>query len=223
MSSYPASSNTAPFVYSGVYMRYTLFNAPKALVQEPLAVVFANRATATLANKENINYFGLLNARYQIFGLSSFEILNLPTSVSVVEYDLSFTDLNTMLLNTNNINYISNVRVSADRYNSLLENCTAVATNILAVASKVFTIVPTLEVGRQNIFEVSSALTFNYEATASTTALALSERVLFTNTLTFSGIVPGVAYRILIGLTYDIALVAPLLGYATTLTPVPPV
>lgn len=34
MSGYPATTNGAPFVYSGVYMGYTLFNNPKALVQD---------------------------------------------------------------------------------------------------------------------------------------------------------------------------------------------
>lgn len=50
MSGYPATTNGAPFVYSGVYMGYTLFNNPKALVQDASANPFASRP-AVLANK----------------------------------------------------------------------------------------------------------------------------------------------------------------------------
>jgi hypothetical protein len=50
MSGYPATTNGAPFVYSGVYMGYYLFNNPKALVQATPAVAFATRTAGTLAN-----------------------------------------------------------------------------------------------------------------------------------------------------------------------------
>lgn len=51
MSGYPATTNGAPFVYSGVYMGYTLFNNPKALVQEASANPFSGRAAANFNNR----------------------------------------------------------------------------------------------------------------------------------------------------------------------------
>ena len=51
MSGYPATTNGAPFVYSGVYMGYYLFNNPKPLVQDPAAVNFAARTAGVLANR----------------------------------------------------------------------------------------------------------------------------------------------------------------------------
>jgi len=56
LSRYPRFSNGAPFVYSGVYMGYTLFNTPKALVQNANAAGFfasnnfAGITAATVAN-----------------------------------------------------------------------------------------------------------------------------------------------------------------------------
>lgn len=108
-----------------------------------------------------------------------------------------------MLLNTNNVNYLTNVKVSADRYNSLLSACTATTTNILTVESKVFTIVPPLNINQQNIYQPNANLDFRYEALTSTAAAPLSDRVSFTNTLTLSGIVPGMAYRVAITLVSE--------------------
>jgi hypothetical protein len=52
LSNYPQTSNSAPFVYSGVYMRYTMFNNPKPLVQETTVQNnFAGRIIANIANK----------------------------------------------------------------------------------------------------------------------------------------------------------------------------
>ena len=58
---------------------------------------------------------------------------------------------------------------------------------------------------------------------ASTAAVPLSDRVSFTNTLTLSGIVPGMAYRITIGLaSINDDAGAPDLGFPVT-TPAAPV
>jgi hypothetical protein len=127
-----------------------------------------------------------------------------------------------MLLNTNNVNFLQNVRVSADRYNSLLDACTATTTNILTISSKVYTIVPPLNINQQNIYETSSALDFNYDGHASTTAVPLSDKVSFTNTLTLAGIVPGMAYRISNTLRqFQDNIGNPFLGYPTTLSAAP--
>jgi hypothetical protein len=66
-------------------------------------------------------------------------------------------------------------------------------------------------------------LDFRYEAVASTAAVPLSDRVSFTNTLTLSGVIPGMAYRIRTGLDHITdnsvagAIATPRLGYPVTL------
>jgi len=51
-----------------------------------------------------------------------------------------------MLLNTNTGSYLLNVKVSADRYNSLLDSCLATETPVLSVESIVFATVPAINV-----------------------------------------------------------------------------
>lgn len=56
---------------------------------------------------------------------------------------------------------------------------------------------------------------------ASTAAVPLSDRVSFTNTLTLSGIVPGMAYRVTITLVSDNDNTAsPFFGFPSTTIPV---
>lgn len=54
----------------------------------------------------------------------------------------------------------------------------------------------------------------------STATLPLSDRVSFTNTLTLSGIVPGMAYRVAITLVSENNNVAPFLGFPAGAIPV---
>lgn len=188
-TNYP-DSNTANFQYSGIYMSYTLFNANNPLEKS---------ADIVTPGLQNYNYFPILHAKYQIFGLSSFQIASLPSTVTVVNYDLSFadTDLNTISLKTDTVNYITNVKVSADRWNSLINTCSATATVMFNIQQKSLTTVPSLQVGQQAIFEASSSLDFFYTAAPiGDPTQPLSSSITFTNTLYFEKFTAGMAYKL---------------------------
>lgn len=187
ITTYPGG-NTASFQYSGIYMGYTLVNQNSPITQsiEPRA-----------AGSQNYNYFPLFNAKYQIYGLSSFQIATLPSNVTVVDYQLSFPDLNTVILQSNNVNYITNIRISGDRWNSQITGCSSTTTPMLNIQQKLLTTVPSLQVGQQFIIETSSALAFQYSAAPIGVAPnALSASVTFTNSLYFEKINPGMAYSL---------------------------
>ncbi len=75
---YP-DSNPANFQYSGIYMNYTLYNVAQPIRRyDPLVV--------PAMSNENLRFYSLLNARYQISGLSSFQIATLPSNVTVLNY-----------------------------------------------------------------------------------------------------------------------------------------
>jgi hypothetical protein len=63
VATYPTGNTALNFQYSGIYMNYTLFNQPNPLQQA---------ASQTTTGLINYNYFPLLHAQYQIYGLSSF-------------------------------------------------------------------------------------------------------------------------------------------------------
>ncbi len=209
LPNYPGS-NTATFQYSGIHMGYTLINQNNPITQSQVDV---NNANARIAGSQNYNYFPLFNAKYQIFGLSSFQIATLPQNVTVVDYQLSFPDINTVLLQSNNVNYISNIRISADRWNSLITACSSTTTPMLHINQKLLTTIPSLQVGRQAIVETSSALAFQYTAAPIGTAPnALSASITFTNSLYFEKINPGMAYSLVF--TFEnINSVAETVGY----------
>ena len=115
-----ANNNPAVFQYSGVYMPYSLFNVAQPIIQT---------TPRTTTAGENYNYFALFNPRYQIFGLSSFYIAKLPASVTVLNYDLSLESSDSVLLNTDNVNYMTNVRVSADQFAKRQDEICTVTTN----------------------------------------------------------------------------------------------
>ncbi len=191
INTYPGG-NTANFQYSGIYMGYTLVNQNSPVTQsqqqDPL-----NR----LLGSQNYNYYPLFNAKYQIFGLSSFQIATLPSNVTVVDYQLSFPELNTVILQSNNVNYISNIRISSDRWNSQITGCSSTTNPMLNIQQKLLTTVPSLQVGQQFIIETSSALNFLYSAAPIGLAPnALSASVTFSNSLYFEKITPGMAYSL---------------------------
>lgn len=187
---YPGG-NTANFQYSGIYMGYTLINQNTPISQALLD------AGNKVAGRQNYNYFPLFNAKYQIFGLSSFQIATLPSNVTVVDYQLSFPDINTVLLQSNNVNYITNIRISGDRWNSQISGCSSTTTPMLNIQQKLLTTVPSLQVGQQFIIETSSALAFQYSAAPIGVAPnALSASITFTNSLYFEKINPGMAYSL---------------------------
>lgn len=191
ITTYPGG-NTASFQYSGIYMGYTLVNQNSPITQSQL-----DANGFRVAGSQNYNYFPLFNARYQIYGLSSFQIATLPSNVTVVDYQLSFPDLNTVILQSNNVNYITNIRISGDRWNSQITGCSSTTTPMLNIQQKLLTTVPSLQVGQQFIIETSSALAFQYSAAPIGVAPnALSASVTFTNSLYFEKINPGMAYSL---------------------------
>ena len=191
ITTYP-TGNTAGFQYSGIYMNYTLVNQPTPL-QQALAASYAARAIGS----QNYNYFNLLRAQYSIYGLSSFQIAALPANVTVVDYQVSFQDINTVILQSNNVNYITNIRVAADRWNSLITSCSATTQNMLNIQQKSLSTIPTMQVGRQTIFESSSQLDFFYTAAPiGTSASPLSSTITFTNSLYFENFTAGMAYSL---------------------------
>ena len=184
-NTYPATNPTT-FQYAGVYMSYSLFNVAQPVVQG-----------ARVLGNQNINYFAMLNHKYQIFGLSQFYINTLPSSVTVLNYDVDLTGVNTALVNTDDVNYMNGVLISADEWNANINACNPVATNMQNIAQKYLTSVPPIQTGVQTIYETSSALTFNYFAQGSTDpASPLSTNVVYTNTLFFQNITPGMTYEI---------------------------
>ena len=206
LDTYPTGS-TAEFQYSGIYLDYTLFNANNYLIQA------ADRATNGL---NNYNYFSLLRAQYSIYGLSSFQINTLPSSVTVVNYDISFPDINTVSVKSDDVNYITNVKVSGDRWNSLINTCSATSTVMFNIQRKSLVTVPSIQATQQNIYEASSALDFFYTAAPiGDLTQPLSSSVTFTNTLFFEKFTAGMAYKLSWTITNWNVDTPPKVGYST--------
>ena len=199
-TNYP-TNNPAAFQYSGVYMNYTLFNLAQPIVKSTPGAVTVG---------QNYNYFSLLNVKYQIYGLSSFYIAKLPASVTVINYNLDFSQVNSVLLQSDDVNYINGVKVSSDEWNAVITQCSPTTTNMLNIKQKYLTTVPPIQNDRQDIFELSSNLDFRYFAVGSyDSANPLSATVLYTNILYFENITPGMAYEIDFVITYtNVPLVA---------------
>jgi hypothetical protein len=140
ITTYP-TSNTAKFSYSGIYMKYTLYNRANPLEQAPNAN----------DGNQNYNYFSLLKAKYEIYGFSSFRINSLPANVTVVDIDINFPDINTIKVQSSTADYISNVRVAADRWNSLINSCSDSTTIMYNIQQKSLSTVPSFKVGQQSI------------------------------------------------------------------------
>lgn len=192
LDNYP-TNNPADFQYSGVYMNYTLYNVAQPIIQSDRAA----------AGGQNYNYFSLLNVKYQIYGLSSFYIANLPAGVTVVNFNLEFPNPNTVLLQTDNVNSLSQVAVTADQWNSIIDDCTPNVVEQINIRQKYLATVPPIVNSQQNIYETSSAFDFNYFAAGSYDATnPLSNVVLFTNILYFEQITPGMAHEILFSLSW---------------------
>ena len=172
-------------------MPYTLYNVPQPIVKGAIG-----------GSEFNQNYFGLLSVRYKIFGLSAFAISKLPTGQSVIGYEVNLPGADTMLFNTNNVNFMSNLRISSDQWSkkpSLVCGGSPAETTMLNILQKHLSTVPQIENTKQNIYEASSALTFTYFAAGSGAAQVAdpySSNVLFTKILYFNDISPGMAHRI---------------------------
>lgn len=173
-------------------MNYTLFNLAQPIIRD-----------ANLGG-QNFNYFSLLNVKYSIFGLSSFYISKLPADITVINYNLDMSGVNTVLLQTDNVNYMTGVKISVDQWNAVITSCAPTTTNMLNIRQKYLSTVPAIQNSQQNIYETSSALDFAYFAAGSIdSASPLSATVLYTNILYFENITPGMAHRISFSLTFD--------------------
>ena len=188
-SGYPATGNTATtFEYSGVYMPYSLWNTAQPIIQDTAA--------------DNRRYYGLLTARHQIYGLSSFWITTLDARITVVNYDLTVGPGSSLTFRTDDVNNMNNVRVSADQWSNLAINICP-SPNLLPaqlIVSKVLSTVPTMQNNQQTIYETSSDLSFNYftkgSDSVSDPTLAFSTSVTYSNILNFEQIVVGAPYRL---------------------------
>ena len=198
-NTYPAT-NPASFQYAGVYMNYTLYNTAQPII----AVAIAERGLDSL---QNYNYYTLLSAKYQIFGLSSFYIGALPAGVTVVNYELSLPGASTVLFQTDNVNYMTFVRVSADQWSNVATNiCVPQTTVMRYIVQKYVSTVPTMQTNEQTIYQTSSDLLFTYFARGSYNSDAtspLSPTVVFYNILYFQNVSVGSPYRVDFDLTFD--------------------
>ena len=179
LANYPAN-NPASFQYAGIYMGYSFYNNAEPIIKA---------ASRVNGDFHNHNYFTLLSARYQIFGLSSFYIADLPPEVTVVDYELHLPGSSTVLLNTNDVNYMTQVRISADQWTRVpTQVCNVVTSNALHIVEKYASTVPTMQNDQQVIYEPTFDLTFNYFASGSYSenqVAPLSSTVTFTNILKF--------------------------------------
>ena len=194
---YPTTGNTATtFQYAGVYMAYSLWNTAQPVVMN-------------LPTGDNQNYFTLLTARHQIYGLSSFWVTTLDARITVVNYDVTVGPSSSVIFQTDNVNNMNNIRISADQWSNLNSAiCSGVSTTpAQMIVSKVLSTVPGTQNNQQTIYETTSALTFNYYTAGSDIAsdplLTFSTSVTYSNILNFEQIVVGAPYRLDFGLLFD--------------------
>ena len=199
IDTYPGANAAKTFQYAGVYMNYTYYNNAQPIIQAASAAagpLFSNR----IDGQENYNYYTLLTPRYQIYGLSSFEIATLPANITVVNYEVSMPGSNTVLFQTDDVNYMTNVRISADLWaNVPTKVCQPTTTIMRYITEKFVNTVPTKQNNQQTIWEDNSALGFTYFAKGSyaTNAPApLSSTVVFNSILRFEQITVGAAYKL---------------------------
>jgi len=209
IDTYPGANAATTFQYAGVYMNYTFYNQAQPIIQAPSATGGALFA-ARVAGQENYNYFTLLSPRYQIYGLSSFYIQNLPANITVVNYEVSLPGANTVLFQTDNVNYMTLVRISADQWANVPTSvCQPTTTEMRYITQKYYSTVPTMQNNQQTIYETSSALVFNYFAAGSyseNTAAPLSSSVVFNNIIYFEQVTVGAAYKLDFNFIIDSAL-----------------
>ena len=103
---------------------------------------------------------------------------------------------------------MTGVRISADKWNGVINTCTPTTTNMVNIAQKSYTTVPPTKNTEQYIAETSSALAFDYfakgiYATApGNTPVVLTPNVVYTNNLFFQNITAGMTYEINFGMTF---------------------
>lgn len=121
----------------------------------------------------------------------------MPSNMTQIDINLSLPDLNTALLQTDNTNYLDNVRVSADYWNSILINsCAPTVTEMVFIQQKMVSSVPALESGKQNIVEQSDFLTYKYDVNRNDAQSSLSSTVVFTTSIYYEQFVVGMSYGI---------------------------
>jgi len=104
--------NTANFLYSGIYMPFTSYNIAQTVSLTP----------RTTSGGQNYNFYDSLTQTVQIYGLSSFYISKLAPEVTVINYEISFPTSTSVLFNTDDVNYMSSVRISSDGWNFACNN-----------------------------------------------------------------------------------------------------
>lgn len=138
-------------------MRYTLFNVVKPLVA----------GTTIVTTSENQHYVPIPQAKYVIYGLSSFNLLK-TSAVSVIDVNVNMPDTASMLLNTDNTNYLSNVRVSADMWANAVIDCVAQDTPKNAQTSST-SVVPGAVAGVQTAIFAAGSWSYFVQGTDGTT------------------------------------------------------
>ena len=204
ITTYPTGNTATSFQYAGVYMNYTLFNTAQPIIQAAGAGTFPRVATV---GEQNFNYFTLLSARYQIYGLSSFYIANLPSNITVVNYELTVGPSSTVLFQTDDVNYMTSVKISADQWSNIgTGTCNPSTTVMRMIVQKYLSTVPTMQNDQQTIYETSADLNFNYFAEGSYADLAatpLSAVVVYNNIMYFEQITVGAPYRLDFSIIFD--------------------
>ena len=151
ITTYPTGNTATSFQYAGVYMNYTLFNTAQPIIQAP-----SMNPYPPTAGEQNYNYFTLLSARYQIYGLSSFYIANLPSNITVVNYELTVGPSSTVLFQTDDVNYMTLVRISADQWSNIgTGTCNPSTTVMRMIVQKYLSTVPTMQNDQQTIVQTS--------------------------------------------------------------------
>ena len=171
-------------------MAYSLWNTAQPIIQD------------IVTTTDNTRYYGLLTARHQIYGLSSFWINTLDARITVVNYDVTVGPGSSVIFRTDDVNDMNNVRISADQWSNLAVNICPNPNLQPAnmIVNKVLSTVPTMQNNQQTIYETTSDLTFNYftkggDGTSDPTQ-AFSTSVTYSNILNFEQIVVGAPYRL---------------------------
>jgi hypothetical protein len=153
---YPGLNRAQTFQYAGVYTDFTFFNTAQPIIRD---------LTLTTYNQR---YYDLLTTRYQIYGLSSFFIANLDPNITVINYELTVGPSSSVLFQTDNVNYMTQVLISADQWSKISGQVCSVSSSIeRMIVQKYLSTVPTLQNNQQTIFQTSADLDFNYFAAGS--------------------------------------------------------
>ena len=201
ITTYTTANPATTFQYAGIYMPYTLYNTAQPIIHQ---------TSQTAVGSQNYNYYDLLKAKYQIYGLSSFFISNLDPAITVINYEVTVGPGSQVLFQTDDVNYMTSVRVAADQWSHLPQtvcgtvDATIERHNPQFVASSV----PALQNSQQNVFSTPPDLKYDFFVSGSSSAHAsspLSAVVSLSNLMTFNQITPNAPYKIEVVVEADAA------------------